>query len=53
MVPPVRLRGRVSAATRNCPEMATKLPSGGHENCPLTVRGSARHDVVGLAAVRG
>ena len=43
----------VSAATRNCPETATKLPAGGPENCPLTVTGSARHDVVCLAAVRG
>jgi hypothetical protein len=43
----------VSADTRNCPETATKLPAGGHENCPLTVMGSARHDVVCLAAVRG
>lgn len=43
----------VSAATRNCPETATKLPAGGHENCPLTVMGSARHDVVCLAALRG
>ncbi len=25
----------VSAAGRNCPETATKLPGGGHENCPL------------------
>jgi hypothetical protein len=32
---------------------ATKLPGGGHENCPLAVMGSARHDVVYLAAVRG
>jgi hypothetical protein len=31
----------VSAATRNWPETATKLPAGGHENCPLTVVGSA------------
>ena len=29
-----------------------ELPAGG-ENCPLTVMGSARHDVVCLAAVRG
>lgn len=43
----------LSAATRNCPETATKLPAGGHENCPLTVMGSARHDVVCLATVRG
>ena len=44
---------RVSAAARNCPETATKLPAGGHENCPLTVMGSARHDVVCLAVLRG
>jgi hypothetical protein len=43
----------VTAATRNCPETATKLPAGGHENCPLAVMGSARHDVVCLAASRG
>ena len=43
----------MSAVTRNCPETATKLPAGGHENCPVTVMGSARHDVVCLAAVRG
>ncbi len=43
----------MSAATRNCPETATKLPAGGHENCPLAAMGSARHDVVCLAAVRG
>ena len=30
-----------------------KLPGGGHENCPLTVMGSARHEFVGLAASRG
>jgi len=48
-----RERIGVSAATRNCPETATKLPAGGHENCPLTVTGSARHDVVCLAALRG
>ncbi len=41
---------RVSAATGCCPETATKLPAGGHENCPLMVMGSARHDVVCLAA---
>ena len=46
-------KGWVSAATRNCPETATKLPGGGHENCPLTVMGSARHDVVCLAALCG
>lgn len=45
--------GSLSAATGNCPETATKLPGGGHEFCPLTVMGSARHDVVCLAAVRG
>jgi hypothetical protein len=43
----------VSAATRDCPETATKLPGCGHEFCPLTVMGSARHDVVCLAAFRG
>ncbi len=43
----------VSAATRNCPETATKLPGGGHENCPLTVMGSARHDVVCLTGYHG
>jgi hypothetical protein len=43
----------MSAATRNCPETATKLPAGGHENCPLTVMGSARHDVVRLTVLRG
>ncbi len=43
----------VSAATRNCPETATKLPGGGHENCPLTVTGSARHDVVCLTGSHG
>jgi len=46
-------RGRVTAATRYCPETATKLPAGGHENCPLAVMGSARHNVVCLAASRG
>jgi hypothetical protein len=45
--------GGLSAATRNCPETATKLPAGGHENCPLTVMGSARHDVVCLTASHG
>ena len=30
-----------------------ELPVGGHENCPLTVMGSARHVVVALAASRG
>lgn len=43
----------LSAATRNCPETATRLPAGGHENCPLAVMGSARHDVVCLTALRG
>jgi len=28
------LRNAVTADTRNCPETATKLPGGGHENCP-------------------
>ena len=44
---------QVTADTRNCPETAMKLPGGGHENCPLTVMGSARHFVVCLAASRG
>ena len=43
----------LTTATTNCPETATKLPAGGHENCPLTVMGSARHEVVCLAASRG
>ena len=43
----------LSADTRNCPETATKLPAGGHENCPLTVTGSARHDVVCLTGSHG
>jgi|JI8StandDraft_1071087.scaffolds.fasta_scaffold34970_3 hypothetical protein len=30
-----------------------KLPAGGHEFCPLTVMGSARHDVVCLTVLRG
>jgi len=30
-----------------------KLPVGGHETYPLAVMGSARHDVVGLAVLRG
>lgn len=33
---------RVSAATRNCPVTATKVPAGGHEKCPVAVMGSAR-----------
>lgn len=33
---------RVSAATRNCPVTATKVPAGGHEFCPVAVTGSAR-----------
>lgn len=45
--------GGVSAATRNCPTTATKPSVGGHVNCPLTVMGSARHDVVCLTALRG
>ncbi|MFT4297045.1 MAG: hypothetical protein QM582_16705 [Micropruina sp.] len=32
----------VSAATRNCPVTATKVPAGGHETCPVVVTGSAR-----------
>lgn len=43
----------MTAATRKFPETATKLPAGGHENCPLTVMGAARHDVVCLTASRG
>jgi integrase len=43
----------VTADTTNCPETATKLPGGGHENCPRTVMRSARHDSVCLAASRG
>ena len=43
----------MTAATGNCPETAMKLPGGGHENCPLTVMGSARHDSVCLTASRG
>ena len=35
-------RHLVSAATRNCPVTATKVPAGGHENCPVAVMGSAR-----------
>jgi hypothetical protein len=46
-------RSRVTADTRNCPETATKLPGGGHENCPLAVMRSARHESVCLAASRG
>ena len=49
----VRERVRVSTDTRNCPETAMKLPAGGHEFCPLTVMGSARHDVVCLTVLRG
>jgi len=43
----------LTAATGDCPETATKLPADGHENCPLTVKGSARHFVLCLAALRG
>ena len=35
-------RRAVSAATKNCPVTATKVPAGGHENCPVAVMGSAR-----------
>jgi hypothetical protein len=35
-------RHLVSAATRNCPVTATKVPAGGHEFCPVAVTGSAR-----------
>jgi hypothetical protein len=48
-----RGHGEVTADTRNCPETATKLPGGGHENCPLAVVRSARHESVCLAASRG
>ena len=43
----------LTADTTNCPETATKLPGGGHENCPLTAMRSARHDSVCLAVSRG
>jgi hypothetical protein len=33
----------LTAVTRNCPEMAMKLPAGGHENCPVAAMRSARH----------
>jgi hypothetical protein len=46
-------RKHLTAATRNCPEAVMELPAGGHESCPLAVMGSARHDVVCLAASRG
>ena len=48
-----RLLAALTADTRNCPETATKLPGGGHENCPLAVMRSARHESVCLAASRG
>ena len=48
-----RFREGVTTDTRNCPETATKLPAGGHENCPLAVMRSARHESVCLAASRG
>src|SRR5665647_491226 len=48
-----RRPGWLTADTTNCPETAMKLPGGGHENCPLTVMRSARHDSVCLAASRG
>ena len=35
-------RRLMSAATRNCPVTATKVPAGGHEFCPVAVTGSAR-----------
>jgi len=44
---------RVTADTRNCPETAMKVPGGGHEDSPLTVMRSARHDSVCLTASRG
>ncbi|MGH7747262.1 MAG: hypothetical protein ACREQ5_21265 [Candidatus Dormibacteria bacterium] len=43
----------LTTATTNCPEAAMKLPADGHESCPVAVMGSARHDVVCLAASRG
>jgi hypothetical protein len=43
----------MTAATRNCPETATKLPAGGHEKCPVAAMRSARHDVVCLTASSG
>ena len=48
-----RTLNRLTAATRNCPETATKLPAGGHERCPVAAMRSARHDVVCLTASRG
>src|ERR1035437_7810492 len=39
-----RPHGLMTADTTNCPETAMKLPGGGHENCPLTVMRSARHE---------
>jgi len=36
---------KMTAATGNCPETAIWLPGGGHESCPLTVMGSARHEI--------
>jgi hypothetical protein len=52
-LPATYLVWRLTADTANCPETATKLPGGGHENCPLTAMRSARHDSVCLAASRG
>ena len=43
----------VTAATGCCPWAVMKVPVGGHENCPLMVTGSARHDLVCLAACGG
>lgn len=48
-----RVAAGMTAAARNCPETATKVPAGGHENCPLAAMRSARHVVVCLAASRG
>jgi hypothetical protein len=39
-----RLFSRVTVDTRNCRETASTRPGGGHENCPLTVMRTARHD---------
>jgi hypothetical protein len=39
----LRSARQLTAATRDCPEMAMKLPAGGHENRPAAVVRSARH----------
>jgi hypothetical protein len=38
----VKMAAAVELATKNCPVTATKVPAGGHENCPVAVMGSAR-----------